>query len=103
MKIKLLRMPLKFQTADGEMEITVRPCGRTGENLFAAAAAFITPGARALQRVPVTPKLRSHREVMTALLGGFELAPQRYEPESLERRVLESLLRSKAVEEIDEE
>ena len=105
MKIKLLRMPLRFQTAEGEMEITVRPCGiGTGDGqLFAAAAAYITPGARALERVPVTRKLKSHREVMTALMSGFDLGLARHDPASHEHRVLESLSRSKGVEEIDED
>lgn len=107
MKIKLLRMPLKFSTAEGEMEVTVRPCG-TGPNgneshQFAAAAAFIAPGARALQRVQITRNLKSHGDVMNALLSGFDPRLARHEPESLERRVLESLCRSKGVEEIDED
>jgi hypothetical protein len=99
MRIKLLRMPMRFQTSDGEMEITVRVAD---EQKFLAAAAFITAGSRALSRVPITQKCNSHGEVMRTLLTGFDVSFSAYSPDSVERRVLESLCRSKGVEEIDE-
>ena len=102
MIIKLPRLPLKFTTPDGEMEITVRPTpkenGSTDEKYWGAAS-FITHGPRALERIRLTANLQSHSEVRHALLNGFKVRV--HEEGTLDYRVTKALLASSGVEEIE--
>lgn len=100
--IKLPRLPLKFPTPDGEMEITVRQSpqepGMKGEG-YCGAASFITHGPRALERIRLTPNLPSHAEAMHVLLNGFKV--RTHEEGTLDHRVMKALCSSTGVEEID--
>ncbi len=105
MEIKLPQMPFKFNTPDGQMEITVRSGSRPhkGEthDLYAAAAAFIGHGPRALERIQVTPNAKTHAEVMKALVTGFVVNLDAYDKLSLDYRVLEALCHAQGVVELD--
>jgi hypothetical protein len=105
MEIKLPHMPFKFSTPDGKMDITVRRGevnvkGTTSE-LYAAAATFIEHGPRALERIQITPNVKTHREVMQTLVTGFVLNLNKYEKESLPFRVLEALSKAPGVVEVN--
>ena len=103
MTIKLPRLPLKFSTPDGEMEVTVRQglrgSGANDQALYCGAASFITHGPRALERIPLTPNMKSHGEVMHALLTGFKV--KNHDESSLDYRVMKSLCATTGVEEIE--
>ena len=105
MEIKLPQMPFKFNTPDGLMEITVRSGQRQGKSdageLYAAAAAFISHGPRALERIQVTPSARTHGEVMKALVTGFVVDLAAHDKQSLDYRVLEALCNAQGVEVLD--
>jgi len=105
MEIKLPQMPFKFNTPDGPMEVTVRSGSIEGkkefENLYAAAAAFITPGSRALERIQIMPGAKTHGEVMKALVTGFVVDLSSYEKDSLDYRVMQALCTAQGVQELE--
>jgi len=105
MDIKLPYMPFKFNTPDGRMDITVRRgvVNTKGEvrELYAAAATFIEHGPRALERIQITPNVKSHREVMSTLVTGFSVNPNKHDKESVGYRVLEALCKAPGVVELD--
>lgn len=102
MIIKLPRLPLKFSSPDGEMEITVRlvPAenGGRSEN-YCGAACFITHGPRALERIRLTANFRSHAEVRHALLTGFKM--KTYDQGTQDYKVTQALCAATGVEEIE--
>ncbi len=94
MIIKLPRLPLKFLTPDGEMEITVRPSPKengANDDRYCGTASFITHGPRALERIRLTANLPSYTEVRHALLNGFKVRV--HEEGTLDYRVMKALLR----------
>lgn len=105
MEIKLPQMPFKFATPDGQMEITVRSGSRQGKNetrdIYAAAAAFIDHGPRALERIQITPNAKTHAEVMKALVTGFVVNLEAHDKQSLDYRVLQALCQAQGVVELD--
>ena len=105
MEIKLPQMPFKFNTPDGPMEVTVRSGSVQGKKdsreLYAAAAAFITPGLRALERIQIMPAAKTHGEIMKILVTGFVVNLDAYDKSSLDYRVLEALCNAQGVEELD--
>jgi len=105
MEIKLPRMPFKFTTPDGLMEVTVRSGSRQGSpemsDVYAAAATFIDHGPKALTRIPITKDAKTHGEVMKTLLTGFPIDPSTFDPTTLEHRVLEALCSAQGVEILD--
>jgi hypothetical protein len=105
MDIKLPHMPFKFTTPDGLMEVTVRNGTRLGKfetrDAYAAAAAFIDHGPRALERIQITPNAPTHSEVMKTLLTGFKINLKAHAKESLEYRVLEALSTAQGVVDLD--
>jgi hypothetical protein len=105
MEIKLPQMPFKFNTPDGQMEVTVRSGSRLGkseaQDLYAAAAAFIDHGPRALERIQITPNAKTHSEVMRALVTGFVVDLEAHDKQSLDYRVLEALCNAQGVEVLD--
>lgn len=106
MEIKLPQMPFKFDTPDGLMEVTVRSGSLKGKSgareSYAAAAAFITPGARALDRIQIMPPASTHGEVMRALVTGFVVNLDAHAKESLDYRVLKALCTAQGVQELEE-
>ena len=106
MEIRLPHMPFKFQTPDGLMEVTVRSGsakGRTeAQDLYAAAAAFIGHGPRALERIQITPNAKSHTEVMKTLVTGFKVTPGSHAKDSLDYRVLTALCTAQGVVDLDD-
>jgi len=105
MEIRLPHMPFKFQTPDGLMEVTVRSGSVQGrvetQNLYAAAAAFIGHGPRALERIQITPNAKSHTEVMKTLVTGFKVTPGAHDKDSLDFRVLTALCTAQGVVDLD--
>ena len=105
MDIKLPRMPFKFNTPDGLMEVTVRSGSEKGKvemrDVYAAAAAFIDHGPRALQRIQITPNAKTHGEVMKTLLTGFKVNLKAHEKDSLDYRVLAALSSAEGVVDLD--
>jgi hypothetical protein len=105
MEIKLPHMPFKFSTPDGKMDITVRngAVNAKGDvsDLYAAAATFIEHGPRALERIQITPNVKTHREVMQSLVTGFVVNLNKHDKESLDYRVLEALTRAPGVVELN--
>ncbi len=105
MEIRLPHMPFKFITPDGLMEITVRSGSHKSKietrDLYAAAAAFIDHGPRALERIQLTPNAKSHSEVMKTLLTGFKIDLKPHAKESLDYRVLEALSTAQGVIDLD--
>ena len=105
MEIKLPHMPFKFQTPDGLMEVTVRSGSANGrtdaQNQYAAAAAFIGHGPRALERIQITPNANSHTEVMKTLVTGFKVTPGSHAKDSLNHRVLTALCTAQGVVDLD--
>lgn len=105
MEIKLPHMPFKFNTPDGQMEITVRSGSVKGKaearDLYAAAATFIQHGPKALERIQLTPNVASHGETMKSLLNGFVVNPDKHDKLSLEFRILSALCKAKGVQELD--
>ena len=102
MFIKLPRLPLKFHSPEGEMEITVRlvPPENGGRNdAYCGAACFITHGPRALERIRLTANFRSHAEVRHALLTGFKM--KTYTEGTTDYKVTQALCTSTGVEEIE--
>ncbi|MEO6995483.1 MAG: hypothetical protein ABI273_17900 [Lacunisphaera sp.] len=102
MIIKLPRLPLKFSSPEGEMEITVRmipPENAASKDSYCGAACFITHGPRALERIRVTANFRSHAEVRHALLTGFKV--RHYDEGTSDYRVTQALCSSMGVEEIE--
>src|SRR6478736_4871852 len=101
MEIKLPFMPFKFDSPEGPMEITVRPLPINSENdkeqQFGAAATFIQPGSRALERIKLSAKAGSHRGVMLALTTGFKVNAAAHGADSPEFRVLTALCTAKGV------
>ena len=87
------------------MEITVRSGAAKGKaevrDLYAAAATFIHHGPKALERIQITPNVKSHGEVMKTLLTGFVVTPEKHDALSLEYRILSALCKAKGVEELD--
>jgi hypothetical protein len=106
MEIRLTQMPFKFQTPDGLMEVTVRSGRDQGKreasHLFAASAAFIEHGPRALERIQLTPSARSHSEVMKTLVTGFKVNPDAHDKDSLNYRVLSALCTAQGVVDIED-
>jgi hypothetical protein len=105
MEIKLPQMPFKFNTPDGKMDITVRRAtvntkGDISE-LYAAAATFIEHGPRALERIQITPNVKTHREVMQTLVTGFVVNLNKHDKDSIDFRVLEALCKAPGVEELN--
>src|SRR3954465_10970303 len=102
MIIKLPRLPLKFSSPDGEMEITVRPVpaekGGRGEH-YCGAACFITHGPRALERIRLTANFGSHAEVRHALLTGFKV--RAYDQGTQDYKVTQALVSATGVEEVE--
>ena len=70
-------------------------------DLYAAAATFIQHGPKALERIQLTPNVKSHGEVMKTLLTGFVVTPEKHDTLSLEYRILSALCKAKGVEELD--
>ncbi len=105
MEIRLQQMPFKFETPDGLMEVTVRSGNQqTREevrHLFAASAAFIGHGPRALERIQLTPNAKSHGEVMKTLVTGFKVNPAAHDKDSLNYRVLNALCTAQGVVDLD--
>jgi len=105
MEIKLPHMPFKFSTPDGLMEVTVRSGGVRGKvearDTYAAAAAFIDHGPRALERIQISPGAKTHGEVMRALVTGFVVDLEAHDKQSLDYRVLEALCNAQGVEVLD--
>jgi hypothetical protein len=105
MEIKLPFMPFKFNTPDGPMEVTVRSGTGVGKkevrDLYSAAASFITPGARALERIQIMPGAKTHGEIMKTLVTGFVVNLNVHVKGSLEYRVLEALCSAEGVVELD--
>lgn len=105
MEIRLPHMPFKFETPDGLMEVTVRSGSVKSkievQNLYAAAAAFIGHGPRALERIQITPNAKSHTEVMKTLVTGFKVNPDSHDKESLNYRVLTALCTAQGVIDLD--
>ncbi len=105
MEIKLPQMPFKFNTPDGPMEVTVRSGSvqvkKEIREQYTAAASFITPGIRALDRIQVMPGAKTHGEVMKSLVTGFVVNLDAHDKGSLDYRVLEALCRAEGVEELD--
>jgi len=87
------------------MEVTVRsgsrPGAREAQDLYAAAAAFIDHGPRALERIQITPNAKTHGEVMKALVTGFVVDLAAHDKQSLDYRVLEALCNAQGVEILD--
>lgn len=106
MQIRLSRMPFKFNTPDGPMEITVRsdaPKGQlVAQHHYAAAASFIGHGPRALDRIQVTDTVASHREVLKTLKVGFKVKLGSHEKGSLGHRVLTALSTAEGVVNLDD-
>lgn len=98
-------MPFKFNTPEGQMEITVRSGSVKGKaevrDLYAAAATFIQHGPKALERIQITPNVKTHGEVMKTLLTGFVVTPEKHDALSLEFRILTALCKAKGVQELD--
>ena len=105
MEIKLPYMPFKFNTPDGLMEVTVRSGSVQGKKetreQYAAAAAFITPGVRALERIQIMPAASTHSEIMKTLVTGFVVNLNAYDKDSLDYRVLQALCTAQGVEELE--
>jgi len=105
MEIRLQQMPFKFETPDGLMEVTVRSGNQQSKievrHLFAASAAFIGHGPRALDRIQLTPNAKSHGEVMKTLVTGFKVNPNAHEKDSLNYRVLTALCTAQGVVDLD--
>jgi hypothetical protein len=101
MEIRLPQMPFKFESPDGLMEVTVRSGVIKNKvempNLYAAAAVFISHGARALERIQITPSAASHTAVMKTLLTGFDVDPDAHEKDGLDHRVLTALCNAQGV------
>jgi len=106
MEIRLPHMPFKFQTPDGLMEVTVRSGNEQSRSevrhLFAASAAFIGHGPRALERIQLTPSAGSHGEVMKTLVTGFKVNPDAHTKDSVSYRVLTALCTAQGVTEVDD-
>lgn len=87
------------------MEVTVRSGSVQGrvemQNLYAAAAAFIDHGPRALERIQITPNAKSHTEVMKTLVTGFKVTPAAHAKDSLDFRVLTALCTAQGVVDLD--
>ena len=83
------------------MEITVRPLPLhdegQAEQQFGAAATFIQPGSRALERIKLSARAGSHRGVMLALTTGFKVNAAAHGVDSPEYRVLTALCTAKGV------
>lgn len=105
MEIRLQQMPFKFETPDGLMEVTVRSGNEQSRpevrHLFAASAAFIGAGPRALERIQLTPNAKSHSEVMKTLLTGFKCTPSTHEKDTVSHRVLTALTTAPGVVDLD--
>jgi len=105
MEIKLPRVPFKFDTPDGPMEIAVRcgpvPTAGDRSQQFGASASFIGHGPRALQRIPLAAKSDTYLGAMRTLIDGFKVTPSSYDKDSLEHRVLTALCHSADVIEAD--
>ncbi len=105
MEIRLPHMPFKFETPDGLMEITVRSGSQQSRvevrDLYAAAAAFIGHGPRALERIQITPNAKTHTEVMKSLVTGFKVNPNAHDKESVNYRVLTALCTAQGVVDLD--
>ena len=106
MEIRLPHMPFKFETPDGLMEVTVRSGSQESRietrDLYAAAAAFIGPGPRALERIQITPNAKTHTEVMKTLVTGFKVNPNAHDKESVNYRVLTALCTAQGVVDLDD-
>ena len=87
------------------MEVTVRSGSANGrteaQNQYAAAAAFIGHGPRALERIQITPNANSHTEVMKTLVTGFKVTPGSHAKDSLNHRVLTALCTAQGVVDLD--
>lgn len=105
MEIRLQQMPFKFETPDGLMEVTVRSGNLQTKSevrhLFAASAAFIGHGPRALERIQITPNAKTHGEVMKTLTTGFEVNPDAHDKDSINYRVLSALCVAQGVIDLD--
>ncbi len=106
MEIRLPFMPFKFDSPEGPMEITVRPLPFPSEGdkeqQFGAAATFIQPGSRALQRIKLSVKAASHRGAMLALTTGFKVNPAAHGTDSPEYRILTALCHAQGVVDVND-
>lgn len=105
MEIRLQQMPFKFQTPDGLMEVTVRSGNQQTKaelrHLFAASAAFIGHGPRALERIQLTPNAKTHGDVMKTLVTGFKVNPAAHAKDTVNYRVLTALCEAQGVIDLD--
>ncbi|WP_438481891.1 hypothetical protein [Oleiharenicola lentus] len=96
-------MPFKFDSPEGRMEITVRP-GVVVANKppqFTAAATYLQPGARALERIPLSAHADSHTGTMQVLTSGFKVNLASHPKDSAAYRVLNALCSATGVTEVD--
>jgi hypothetical protein len=104
MHIKLPHMPFRFNSPEGQMEITVRSGAELSDgnraHRFGAAVTFLQPGPKALVRIPLAVRAGSHREAMLALTEGFKVTIDSRDKESVEHRVLTALCRATGVVEL---
>jgi hypothetical protein len=88
------------------MEITVRQGPNSADGVpsetYAAAATFLQHGARALERVQLSAKAKSHHGAMLALTTGFKVNPNAFDDGSVERNVLTALCKATGVVEVEE-
>ncbi|HEY0865385.1 MAG TPA: hypothetical protein VGD97_14855 [Lacunisphaera sp.] len=105
MEIKLPHMPFRFDSPEGRMEITVRGAPKHVEGepkqQFGAAATFLQPGPRALERVQLSAKSATYGGVMQILTNGFKVTPGAHDKESAEFRVLTALCHATGVVDLD--
>ena len=106
MEIKLPHMPFKFDSPEGRIEITVRRgatlSGTPPTLQFGAAATFLQPGARALERIPLAAKANTYTGVMQALTEGFKINPDAYAKDTPEYRVLTALCTATGVVDVND-
>jgi hypothetical protein len=106
MDIKLPHMPFRFDSPEGRMEITVRrgppPAKGNPNEPFEAAVTFLQPGARALERIPLSVRSGTHGGAMQALTVGFHVAPDDHEDDTVEFRVLTALCQATGVVDLDQ-
>lgn len=105
MEIKLPRVPFKFDSPDGQMEISVRcgPVPSAGDRSlqFGASASFIGHGPRALERIPLSARADTYLGAMRTLTEGFKVNPRSHDSSTVEFRVLTALCSAAEIVEAD--
>lgn len=105
MNIKLPYLPFKFDSPEGRMEVTVRlglaSETTTSKQRYIAGLSFIEAGPRALTRIPLAVKSSTYGEAMRLLTEGFKISPESHEEHSVEFRVLNALVATKGVVDLD--